>query len=323
MMSYRFGFLDKKVTYRFSGGQVAPVPEFDGAEKWVALYRNKDGFLYPPTGRCQDIEGKTLPNTERPAHLFHLPASHELRLDCDPPATDRHRAPASLIIHLVAYLHGVCVQFEDWWFDARVPLNKHHNINFSLSKVDFPSLPQPKGNLSFPRTTPEHFLSHAFKTWQTWRKSSQRRFTNLLFMLNRAPSYEWDWEHFIIEYMVLDACYKTAVELDSALKCSTKNPKKRKINCGHDERIERMCEHFGIPQNATLAKEIVILRNDLFHETLWDKAQPGTAVSHSSFLAPYHLRRLNQRLVLALLGYNNDYMRSAWWIMGNCRFGVP
>ena len=156
MTSYRFGFLDKQVTYRFTGGEIAPVPEFDAAANWVALYRNKDGFLYPPTGRYQDKEGKPLPNTERPAHLFHLPVSHELRLDRDPPLTDRHRAHASFIIHLVAYLHGTCVQFEDWWFDARVPLGEHHNIHVCPA-------------------TAEHFLSHAYQRWQTWPVPTQKQ----------------------------------------------------------------------------------------------------------------------------------------------------
>ncbi len=304
MNSHRFGFLDTRVTYRFASGEIRPVPEFDANRAQVDHDRNKDGFIYPPTTWLVGNERKRLPNTARPAHLHKLPASHEIRLNLTPPTTGRHRADASTIMHLVAYLHGACFQFEDWWFDARVPLGQYHNIHFTKAAA-------------------EHFLSHAYHRWQGWKEPTQRRFTNILFMLNRAPSYEWDWEHFAVEYMVLDACYKTAVELVPALQYSTRNPKKPMNLCGHNERIERMSSHFGLRLNAKRTTEFVTLRNDLLHEALWDHAQPGTAASIPSFIAPLDLRRLNQRLVLALLGYDNDYMRSGWWFMGTRVFGIP
>ena len=116
-----------------------------------------------------------------------------------------------MIIHLLGYLHGTWLQFSDWWFDSRVPLKQGHNIHFIES-------------------TAEHFLSHAYKEWQTWHPTVRQRFTNILFMLNRAPSYEWDWERFVIEYMVLDACYKTGTDLKLFKKAES-----------HSKRIDRMC----------------------------------------------------------------------------------
>ena len=37
----------------------------------------------------------------------------------------------------------------------------------------------------------------------------------------------------------------------------------------------------------------------------------------------YNLRRLNQRLIPALLGYNNSYVRTSWWALGTCLFEKP
>jgi hypothetical protein len=82
---------------------------------------------------------------------------------------------------------------------------------------------------------------------------ARKRFTNILFMLTRAPSYEWDWEHFVIEYTVLDACYKTAEDLALVA-----------VKGGHADRADRLCTAFGLQKNPALVKEIVKLRNDFF-----------------------------------------------------------
>jgi hypothetical protein len=137
-------------------------------------------------------------------------------------------------------------------------------------------------------------------------------------MLNRAPAYEWDWEHFIIEYFVFDACWKSAVELKLV---PEKDGRGNRIT--HRERINWLCAKFNLQHKTDIIREIVNLRNDLFHEALWDRGQPGTASTSGSFFSPLHLRRFNQRLVLALLGYENDYMRSSWWTMGISTFGIP
>lgn len=205
----------------------------------------------------------------------------------------RHRSEASLIIHLVGYLHGTWLQFEDWFFDARVPVVQQHNMHVTAAVA-------------------ENFLSHSFAEWRRWKGPDRTHFTNILFMFNRAASYEWDLEHFAIEYMILDACYKAAVELDHV-----------PDHVRHYERIDVLCQRYGIARNSDLAKNIVTLRNHLFHEALWDKKQPGTAASHESFFAPLHLRRLNRRLVLALLNYQNEYLRSCWWTMSPMVFGMP
>jgi hypothetical protein len=132
--------------------------------------------------------------------------------------------------------------------------------------------------------------------------------TNVLFMHSRAPSYEWDWERFTIEYMVLDGCWKLAESIHGI---------KGKY---HSDRIEKFCKKFAIPYEVKRVNSLVALRNELFHETLWDRSQPCTAVAADTFLKPYDLRQLNQRLIPALLGYNNRYVHTIWWSRGAFQF---
>lgn len=289
MSVYPFGFLNQKGTYRFDGGEIAPCEDFDQSRLWIAKYAHRDGFLYPPISRTGPVDGEPLPNTERPARLHQLPISHTLRLDSEKEPSDRHRTEASVVIQLIAYLNGTWLQFGDWWFDARVPLDRQRR---GCSHV-----------------TAEHFLSHGYKTWRQWPDQARTRFATTLFMFNRAPSYEADWEHFSVEYMVFDALYRTATEIMPVSKSG-----------GHAERIDQLCRTLGLRENAELSKEFVRLRNDLFHEALWDSGQPGAARSGEAFMSQFWLRWLNERLVSAILGYKNDFLRSPWWSRGTYAF---
>lgn len=283
-----FGFLPCKNTIEFERGRVSPVSNYTEVAGWVDKYTNADGFLYPPLVRRTTESGGEVPNTERPAHLHRLPASHDLKLLSSCATGDLRRDSAAFIIHLLAYLFGVRLQFHDWWCDGRVPIRSTHNVTFTKNTV-------------------EDFLSHSFQTWLKWSEPERQWLTNILFMLSRAPSYEWDWERFMIEYMVLDGCFK----LSGA--CAKK----------HTERIETLCNKFGIPLDNSLVNNIVALRNDLFHETLWEKSQPCTGVSSEAFLQAYNLRRLNQRLIPVLLGYKTPYVQTNWWTLGSCSFDKP
>ena len=67
-------------------------------------------------------------------------------------------------------------------------------------------------------------------------------------------------------------------------------------------------------------KKIVDIRNELLHESLWDNRQPGTYRSQSTFMLPLHLRKINQRILPALLDYKNAYVSSNWGDMSGCSF---
>jgi hypothetical protein len=112
----------------------------------------------------------------------------------------------------------------------------------------------------------------------------------------------------MIEYMVLDGCWRLA-------------ERRHGVKGGrHADRITKLCQKFGLAQDLARIETLVNLRNELFHETLWDGSQPCTAVSEAVFMEPFHLRRLNQRLIPALLGYRNRYVTTIWWSRGAFQF---
>lgn len=290
MIAGRFGFLPCDWTIKFGGGHISPIPEINKERTWVEKHANQDGFLYPPRSYTVRLHPRTskklgkVPGSDRPALRHPVPPSHELSLAASITQEELRKGPGAFVIHLLAYLFGIRLQFHDWWFDSRVPIRmgQTHNIHFYTATV-------------------EDFLSHCYTTWQGWSSEEQKLITNVLFMHSRAPSYEWDWERFAIEYMVFDGCWKLARQRYGVQ------------DAPHQDRIKKACQRFGIPIDNGLVRRIVSLRNDLFHETLWDGSQPCTAVSADAFQQPYNLRQLNQRLIPALLGYNNRYVHSIWW----------
>ncbi len=300
MIVDRFGFLPCDWSFNFNGGTVSPIPEIQKARKWVERYMNEDGFLYPPLSYRARLEPKTnkilgkIPKTQRPAHLHRVPASHELRLAVSGTQEEIRKGPGAFVLHLLAYLFGIRLQFHDWWFDSRVPIRmaQTHNIHFT-------------------KATADNFLSHCYQVWRGWPEKDQKLITNLLFMHSRATSYEWDWEQFTIEYMVLDCCWRLG---------TGRYGFRAKY---HSDQIKILCEELGLLFDEKLGRRIVCLRNNLFHETLWDGSQPCTAVSGDAFQQPHNLRRLNQRLIPALFGYKSPYVHTAWWSIGAWPFNQP
>lgn len=276
----------------FEGGRISPLQEFDQIAGVIGEYTDEEGFIYPEDG---PIIKARLPNSladmfsfERQVPFFqYVFASHVLRVhDYD---VDMREGIGPFLIHLLAYIFGVRLQFCRWWLDGRIPVKSMHNIITTKETV-------------------ESFLSHCHQVWKDWSPEDRRLITNILFMHSRAPSYEWDWERFTIEYMVVDGCWRLAAQ------------RYRLPNYRHEERISRLCHQFGIPVEDGLVKDIVELRNDLFHETLWNKSQPCVASSGPGLAASLHIRRLNHRLIPAVLGYESEYVSTPWWIMGTFYF---
>lgn len=294
-----FGFLRYEHTLEFERGTIPLLPSYKEGEAWIEKYLHEDGFLYPPlvsTYKCKPITLEPYekkPRTERPALLQEIPPSHDLLFPRIIEGEDIRNESGAFIIHLLSYLFGTRLQFYDWRFDRRVPIERTNNIYFT-------------------KETAEHFISKSYNKWLTWNNLTKTLFINLLYMHSRSPSYEWDWERFIIDYMVFDSCFKVA---------SLLNILGTKKNVPHKDRIKNLCSEFEIPFNDDLANDIVELRNNLFHETIWDKTQPcGYRSGSEAHLKSYHLRRLNQRLIPALLDYKTKFINTGWWYLGQCLF---
>jgi hypothetical protein len=191
----RFGFLPCDWTIKFNGGEISPIPDIYKVRKRVEKCANPDGFLYPPHSYTVRLHPRTnkrlrkVHGSDRPALLHPVPPSHELGLTASVTQEELRKGPGAFLIHLLAYLFGTRLQFHDLWFDSRIPIRmgQTHNIHPNEATV-------------------EDFLSHCYRVWQGWPANERKLITNVLFMHSRAPSYEWDWEQFTIEYMVFDGC---------------------------------------------------------------------------------------------------------------------
>jgi len=290
-----FGFLDYKNRIDFDGGYINPLPDFDEIIKQVNAIKNiNDDFVYPSIVWQPKENDEKIPNTERVDWKNSVPPTHEIFLNESKARKKFRSGKAALIIHLLGYLFGLRQQFYGWCFDGRLHVKRQHNIHIFDQTVS-------------------HFINHCQKRSELFTEKQKKLLTNLLYMHGRSPMYQWDWERFTIEYMVFDGLYK--------LLCSIieKNYKSER----HDKRIEFVCNHFEIAFNTEIVKEIVDLRNKLFHETLWSNSQPGTAVFGNAFYHSQNIRRLNQIIIPAILDYKNDYLKTFWWTMGSSSFTQP
>jgi hypothetical protein len=290
-----FGFLPRKWILKFDGGTVSPLKNYEEVENLVLEQTNTDGFRYPPFSKTIILDQITMeeleeePNTRRCAHLYHIPSSHEIILsNIEEDTKDFRMGPGGLIINLIAYLSGTRLQFEDWFVDGRIPIKRGNDIYITEKSAEI-------------------FISHSYKTWKGFDEKEKTWFINILYMLSRVTSYEWDWERFTIEYMVLDSCWKFL--------------KHRNIvngGTGHASRIEIICNKLGIPYDKQLIKEIVAIRNDLFHEALWNRSYPCFAVKISTYGQHYDylMHNLNQRIIPKLIDFDTAYVHTEWWNRG-------
>ncbi len=223
--------------------------------------------------------------SDRAAHLYKLPLSHTVTLHATPLSSNFRRDDGAFLVHFLGHMFCYRLQFENWWHDGRTPM---HGRRWSVLR----------------QSEERRILSTAYSRWRAWQETERTRFTNLLYMHVRSFSYEWDWERFTLRYMVFDGCYKTATALGLRVDRVT-----------HEVRLHAMLSHFQMPEDPAIVSRLVKLRNDLFHEALWDGSQPGTG-SREGFSQADNLWRINDRLLFALAGYDGPYLSSAWWNIG-------
>jgi hypothetical protein len=291
----QFGFLPIEMNLECSNLKVYCVDNFHKTFKSLQKAAYSDGFIYPPTIYRVKKDPSTkrkirrIPNSKRPALMYRILPSHHIEFDTEimKEENELRNGLFGFVMYLIGYIYGIRLQFHDWWFDGRTPFQSQHNIYITKEKLIF-------------------FMEYTIKKFNSMNHDKKKFITNILYMHNRSPLYEWDWEQFIIEYMVFDACWNFS-ELEK-----TKTP--------HKARIKKICTEYGLYQDADVIEKIVYLRNNLFHESLWCGERPCTTADNDDFFVSYHFRRLNQRLIPALLGYNSNYVRSNWTCMGSFLF---
>lgn len=294
----RFGFLPEPIVASFSGVHIEPLPDHEQRLGWYQKNSNIDGHIYPPLvatykGNFEQKKARKIPRTTRPAAVYCLPASHILSINAPIEPAFPH-SDFALLIHSLAFIFGTRLQFEEWKFDGRVPVE---------SKL--------AASISTPVRL--HFVEHVYEWWKGLPSELKVRAVSLFYAYNCSIAAEWEWDAFYQHYMVFDGLFRLHVDLTSL---TTK--------ASHKGRFAILCSAYGIPINESLVDELYKARNKLFHEAMWAGAMIGhCANERNAYHYPQHLARLNARLLCAITGYRNSFTASVWWAMGQFLFQEP
>ncbi len=300
----KFGFIPYRDIIEWDDGRVEPLDEYSQVAEWMQETAQSDGYLYPPLLARHEANWsdtgerawEPIPGTHRPAQVFCMPPSHSIQLvgSCGSP-DELRKGRAGFVIHFLGMLFGHRCQFWDWRVDGRISVRTW-------------------GDAIVPWGTPGGFLDRSFRRWTEWSKCNppvarhslcrrQRVLLNALFMHNRVSNYYWDWERFLVEYQVFDACCSVAARL--------KGKGCKAFGRTSKERWRAACGEFGLLNNRNLIGKIRKLRNDLAHETLWVGKQP-TEFAEEGVHLPRFLANFNQRFFLAILGVESSFLGSDW-----------
>ena len=139
-------------------------------------------------------------------------------------------------------------------------------------------------------------------------------------MHNLSSKYEWDWEKFMMNYTVFDGSFKLFASMNKIkdrIKTILPPGNKqggRKDRIKHEERFKVLFELYGIPYHEEYINQIIFLRNDLFHQTIWDGGLPTSAEDkYNGFYHHLSLKKINLRIITAILGYQTDFIKEPWW----------
>jgi len=289
----KFGFLPEPISLRFAHGRIVPVSDYASVKKDVEAAAHKNGYLFPPEISRQRAmpesydpttggyaKWEAVPNTKRPSPVQFLPVSHELTVH-GLNASEGREGIGSFIIHLVAFVYGVRLQFHDWRIDGR-----------ALTKGRSPFHASPH--------SAEQFIDSAINTRNGLPQELRVKMTNILYLYSMALSQEYEWLEFTLLYMVFDACYNIAEEHHS-IRAQT-----------HEERFEKVASFFNVVKEKQEFKEWVRLRNDLFHEALWDGRTPGTSTFSKAYSHILYFRGFECRVIAALLGHKSKFITDSW-----------
>lgn len=291
MYQDKFGFLPLAHTVEWTDGCVAPLRDYSTAADWIKRSSQPDGYIYPPIvvrrrvywSESGEEVDESVPGSEHPAQIYRLPASHSITLASEARLEDVVRKDsAGFVIHFLGLLFGRRCQFWDWWVDGRLSVRSW-------------------GDAAVLAGTEGVLVDEALNTWAAWSEGAQRVLLNALFMHNRASSYCWDWERFLIAYQVFDACCSVAHEVTGIAQ----------FRQGAPQRWAAACNQFGLLHKRDLINDIRTARNSLVHETLWIGQQP-TEFVRDGYYFPLYLASFNQRFFLALLGIDAEFLCTDW-----------
>lgn len=278
-----FTWLPYKIDIEFEGILIQTLPKFDKIIKSIKEQVNSDGFIYPPIVEMHNkysLNQESIPNSTREAPFYTLSPTHTIEVD--KLATKKGNAQLlELVVNYIGFVYGYRAHIISKPFDRRIYLKS--NADHSIPSLEWLT----------------ESLKKLIDFWDELSEKNKKTLNNLLFLHSRAPIYEYTWERFLLEYQVFDSLWRIGKDI------------KLYLGGNHSERITIVCTKFNMMIDESLIKSIVDLRNDLFHQSLWDKNTLDYD-SHRTVTQCLYLDKLNQRFLFALLGYTGGYITMPW-----------
>jgi hypothetical protein len=281
-LAAEFGCYPEPINCRAGQVEITTLPGLANrlTEPEQYLYRD-DGWLFilPVQVRYSDGGGN---------RLFTMPKTHRIL---------HHAAdsPEHLDFHIwvLSFVLGVRLTTTERGFVDATPIRTHKLVDFVLSG----------------RLDKAIALAESFWSANRQKPENAKRIAAVIhaLFLARNPRL-FQFEEFIYLYIALDTCFRLA---------SATTDRKRPVS--HSQRIEWMCNQFGLAtppwalRLGGIDAPIVKLRNETFHEGRFNGEPLGFALygtdTGNDFML--ELSALICRLLVSLLGAPNaDYVRS-------------
>lgn len=282
MMETHFGFLQESTRLAWRAGRIEPIGNHDEVvEQTLSSGLVFDGWFYPPLRPVAS-------NTTAPLRPvgFVLPITHVMMLTDDGWSNEC----ANFFITLFGMLKGQRLQREGWQHFYKAPverkLNNFFAVDSEISKA----------------------LDKATDFWQTHRDVETRKLAfGALHWHLFAQLYEHEFESFNAQYMALDACHRLATATWNNFKPAST----------HAERAQDICMQLGVPvptwaicPSGQKKCELSERRNALVHEAMYGGQPVGFTHPSDQGAMERELPGLVARILLRLLGIDNEYTRS-------------
>jgi len=254
---------------------IEPCAEIDSAIASVAAHAAGGKWAYPP------ILDRDPPV---PAERFELPCTHVLRSKGGTHAEDMQ----SFFIAFFGWLKGLHLVQEGWGHLYRVAVKCGELTDFTCYKAVVPRALE---------------LAQSFRA-QHESDGAAKSLIGALHWYLFSQSYSHIFERFLMQYMVMDALYKTYSAL-SGKRCGS-----------HARRVEFMADELDIELPSwgrVTGKECQIsrVRNELVHESRFAGQPIGFAVTRTESTILVGLKAFNCRAIAAIVGARGPYSRSS------------
>lgn len=287
MIEVRFGYLQEPTVIDWSAGTISPLGDIVGIVEQVQTDERAYGnWFYPPLAPALHDPKETKNAPLVPTNIFSLPATHLLSFK----SQDWTDECANFIIALFGMLKGRRLQRDGWQHFYKAPIAQMPACDFTAGKQGIMCA-----------------LEKASEFWLTHPEPNIRKLAfGALHWHLFAQLYEHDFEKFNAQYMALDACYRLAAKI-KGLK-----------NGNHSERASVLCNLLEVPtpvwanipagQNTCALSE---RRNTLIHEAMYGGQPVGFTLPGEHKDMTLELTLLVARILLRLLGIDNEYAHSA------------